>query len=61
MLQACWGTGKGYYSQNQPPVEYNHCNPFYRFKAIGYMVIPERENSEGLVKLCFNKKESEMR
>lgn len=60
MLQACWGTGKGYYNQNQQPIEYNHTNPFYRFRAIGYTVIPERDNSEGLVKLLFNKKESEL-
>ncbi|XP_018334556.1 probable nucleoporin Nup54 [Agrilus planipennis] len=60
MLQACWGTGKGYYSQHQPPIEYDHSNQFYRFKAVGYTVIPNAENSEGLVKLTFNKKESEL-
>ena len=30
MLQACWGTGKGYYNSGQPPVEYTPQNPFYR-------------------------------
>ncbi|XP_022910266.2 nucleoporin p54 [Onthophagus taurus] len=60
MLQACWGTGKGYYNASQPPVEYNQSNPFYRFKGIGYVVIPQPDNADGLVKLQFNKKESEV-
>lgn len=55
-MQACWGTGKGYHNSNQPPVEYTVQNPFYRFKAVGYNVIPEHENAEGIVKLIFNKK-----
>lgn len=61
LLQACWGTGKGYFSSSHPPVIYNHCNPFYRFKAIGYIVIPQAENADGFVKLVFNKKESDLR
>lgn len=60
MLQACWGIGKGYYSPNQPPIEYNHKNPFYRFKAMSYRLIPTRDNSEGMVMLMFNKKASEL-
>lgn len=32
-LQAYWGTGKGYYSNNNPPVEFNQENPFCRFKV----------------------------
>ncbi|KRT80581.1 hypothetical protein AMK59_7255, partial [Oryctes borbonicus] len=60
MLQACWGTGKGYYNNTQPPVEYDHTNPFYCFKSISYSVLPTAENAEGLVKLHFNKKESEI-
>lgn len=61
LLQACWGTGKGYFSAVNPPVPYNNCNPFYRFKAIGYIIIPQTENSDGLVKLVFNKKESDLK
>lgn len=61
MLQACWGTGKGYYSNNHPPVEYDHTNPFCRFKSICYSVLPTSDNADGLVKLHFNKKESELR
>ncbi|XP_076253701.1 nuclear pore complex protein Nup54 [Rhynchophorus ferrugineus] len=61
MLQACWGTGKGYYQTNQPAVEYGPQNPFYRFKAMGYNVIPEQDNSEGIVKLVFNKKVDELK
>ncbi|KAK9736627.1 Nup54 C-terminal interacting domain [Popillia japonica] len=60
MLQACWGIGKGYYSNNQPPVEYDHTNPFYRFKSVSYSVIPTSQNADGLVKLHFNKKESDL-
>ncbi|XP_018565499.1 nucleoporin p54 [Anoplophora glabripennis] len=61
MLQACWGTGKGYYNSTQPAVEYSPQNPFYRFKAMGYNVIPEQDNSDGIVKLTFDKKISELR
>ena len=32
-LQAYWGTGKGYYSNNNPPVDFNQENPFCRFKV----------------------------
>ncbi|KAJ8921691.1 hypothetical protein NQ315_010601 [Exocentrus adspersus] len=60
MLQACWGMGKGYYSPAQPPIEYTAQNPFYRFKAMGYNVIPEQDNSDGMVKLIFDKKISEL-
>ncbi|KAF2900896.1 hypothetical protein ILUMI_05301 [Ignelater luminosus] len=60
MLQACWGTGKGYFNPNQPPVEYNFSNPFFRYRAISYVVIPGEDNSHGIVKLVFNKKESEL-
>lgn len=61
MLQACWGTGKGFYNMSQPPVEYTPQNPFYRFKAIGYNVIPEQDNSEGIVRLIFSKPIGEMK
>lgn len=32
-LQAYWGTGKGYYGSNNPPVEFTQENPFCRFKV----------------------------
>lgn len=32
-LQAYWGTGKGYYSNNNPPVDFTQENPFCRFKV----------------------------
>ena len=31
-LQACWGTGKGFYNQ-QGPVDFSPQNPFCRFKV----------------------------
>lgn len=32
-LQAYWGTGKGYYTNNNPPVDFTQENPFCRFKV----------------------------
>lgn len=61
MLQASWGIGKGYYNNGQPPVEYAPQNPFYRFKTIGYNIIPEQDNSDGVVKLVFMKKLPELK
>ncbi|CAG9822399.1 unnamed protein product [Phaedon cochleariae] len=61
MLQACWGTGKGYHHTSQPPVEYDARNPFYRFKAMGYNLIPDQDTSDGIVDLVFNKKLDELK
>ena len=61
MLQACWGTGKGYYRPQDPPVEYDFTSSFYRFRAMGYVVFPQPENSDGFVKLTFKKKDSELK
>lgn len=32
-LQAFWGTGKGYFNHNIPPVDFTQENPFCRFKV----------------------------
>lgn len=32
-LQAYWGTGKGYFANNNPPVDFTQENPFCRFKV----------------------------
>lgn len=45
-LQAYWGTGKAYHTQNQPPVELNQHQPNHRFKAIGYSEIKSEEGNE---------------
>ncbi|XP_071087037.1 nuclear pore complex protein Nup54-like isoform X1 [Haliotis cracherodii] len=58
-LQACWGTGKGFYSQNGV-VEFKADNPFCRFKAIGYHVIPSGRNEDGLVALMLKKKQTDV-
>ncbi|XP_014249040.1 nuclear pore complex protein Nup54 [Cimex lectularius] len=60
-LQACWGTGKGYYNTNIPPVEYTSTNPFYKFKSIAYSSKPSVDAKDGLVALQFNKKEEDIR
>ncbi|XP_067136137.1 nucleoporin p54 isoform X2 [Centruroides vittatus] len=60
-LQAFWGTGKGYFSNNSAPVEFTPENPFCRFKAIGYNCLPPWKVEDGLVGLIFNKKESDIR
>lgn len=61
MLQASWGTGKGYYNSSQPSIEYTPQNPYFKFKAMGYNIIPEQDNSDGIVKLVFSKKIDELR
>ncbi|XP_069832835.1 nucleoporin p54 [Dendropsophus ebraccatus] len=60
-LQAFWGTGKGYFSNNIPPVEFTQENYFCRFKAVGYSCIPSNKDEDGLVELVFNKKEADIR
>uniref|UniRef100_A0A8C5LWD2 54 kDa nucleoporin n=1 Tax=Leptobrachium leishanense TaxID=445787 RepID=A0A8C5LWD2_9ANUR len=60
-LQAFWGTGKGYFHNSIPPVEFNQENPFCRFKAVGYSCIPSNKDEDGLVALVVNKKESDVR
>ncbi|XP_076233397.1 nuclear pore complex protein Nup54 isoform X2 [Calliopsis andreniformis] len=61
LIQALWGTGKAYYSMNAPPIELNQENPLCRFKAIGYSRMPEADNNDGLVVLCFNKKKKDIK
>ncbi|XP_071751102.1 nucleoporin p54 [Centroberyx gerrardi] len=60
-LQAYWGTGKGYYSNNTPPVDFTQENPFCRFKAVGYSCVPVSKDEDGLVVLALNKKEADVR
>ncbi|XP_075716851.1 nucleoporin p54 isoform X2 [Rhinoderma darwinii] len=60
-LQAFWGTGKGYFSNNIPPVEFTQENFFCRFKAVGFSCIPGNKDEDGLVELVFNKKEADIR
>lgn len=45
-LQAYWGTGKAYHTQNQSPVELNQHQPNHRFKAIGYSEIKSEDGNE---------------
>uniref|UniRef100_A0A667WHM7 54 kDa nucleoporin n=1 Tax=Myripristis murdjan TaxID=586833 RepID=A0A667WHM7_9TELE len=60
-LQAYWGTGKGYYSNNTPPVDFTQENPFCRFKAVGYSCVPVSKDEDGLVVLVLNKREADVR
>ncbi|XP_071205717.1 nucleoporin p54 isoform X5 [Salvelinus alpinus] len=60
-LQAFWGTGKGYFNNQLPPVDFTQENPFCRFKAVGYSCIPGSKDEDGLVVLAFNKKEADVR
>ncbi|XP_040014327.1 nucleoporin p54 isoform X1 [Xiphias gladius] len=60
-LQAYWGTGKGYYGNNNPPVDFTQENPFCRFKAVGYSCVPVSKDEDGLVVLVLNKKEADVR
>ncbi|XP_034182290.1 nuclear pore complex protein Nup54 [Osmia lignaria lignaria] len=61
LIQALWGTGKAYYSMNAHPIELNQENPLCRFKAIGYSRMPDADNNDGLVVLCFNKKKKDVK
>ncbi|XP_035463211.1 nucleoporin p54 isoform X2 [Scophthalmus maximus] len=60
-LQAYWGTGKGYYSNNNPPADFTLENPFCRFKAVGYSCVPVSKDEDGLVVLILCKKEADVR
>ncbi|NWU90825.1 NUP54 protein, partial [Upupa epops] len=60
-LQAFWGAGKGYFNNNIAPVEFTQENPFCRFKAVGYSLIPNNKDEDGLVVLVFNRKETDIR
>ncbi|XP_035847470.1 nucleoporin p54 isoform X2 [Sander lucioperca] len=60
-LQAYWGTGKGYYSNNNQPVDFTQENPFCRFKAVGYSCVPVSKDEDGFVILLLNKKEADVR
>ncbi|XP_008422001.1 nucleoporin p54 isoform X2 [Poecilia reticulata] len=60
-LQAYWGTGKGYYVNNNLPVDFTQENPFCRFKAVGYSCVPVSKDEDGLVVLVLNKKEPDTR
>lgn len=59
-LQACWGTGKGFYNQ-QGMVDFSPQNPFCRFKVIGYSRLPTASNEDGHLSIEIKKKESEVR
>ncbi|KAK3555682.1 hypothetical protein QTP86_028641 [Hemibagrus guttatus] len=60
-LQAFWGTGKGYFNNSIPPVDFTQENPFCRFKAVGFSCIPSTKDEDGLVALALNKKEVDVR
>lgn len=60
MLQASWGQGKAYFSNQAQPVPITPENPFCRFKAIGYSAMPKHDNKDGLVSIMFKKKLAEV-
>jgi len=60
LLQASWGQGKAYFSNQAQPVAISQDNPLSRFKAVGYSMIPKHENADGLVSLAFSKKVTEI-
>ena len=60
MLQASWGQGKAFYSNQSQPLTLAQDNPLCRFKAVGYSVIPKHDNAEGLVSIAISKKVSEV-
>ncbi|XP_062867847.1 nucleoporin p54 isoform X2 [Trichomycterus rosablanca] len=60
-LQAFWGTGKGFFNNNIPPVEFTQENPFCRFKAVGFSCVPSSKDEDGLVVLALGRKEADVR
>ncbi|XP_042897959.1 nucleoporin p54 [Parasteatoda tepidariorum] len=60
LLQASWGTGKGYYFPNAAPVEFTPENPFCCFKSVGYMCLPTAKPEDCIVGIVFNKKDQEI-
>lgn len=55
LFQAMWGTGKAFYSPTATPVDIDAQNYLCRFKSMGYVRLPGKENKAGLVALKFNK------
>ncbi|XP_028827508.1 nucleoporin p54 isoform X4 [Denticeps clupeoides] len=60
-LQAFWGTGRGFFNNSIPPVDFTQENPFCRFKAVGYSCIPGSKDEDGFVVLALSKKEADVR
>ncbi|KAL2099689.1 hypothetical protein ACEWY4_004083 [Coilia grayii] len=60
-LQAFWGTGKGFFNNSIPPVDFTQENPFCRFKAVGYSCTPGSKDEDGLLVLVLNRKEADVR
>lgn len=61
LIQALWGSGRGYYAVNVPPIEFTPHNPLCRFKAVVYSKRVEPDESrECLVVLSIPKQESEV-
>ncbi|XP_067948334.1 nucleoporin p54-like [Watersipora subatra] len=58
-LQAFWGTGKGYVTQNSS-ASFSPENPFCYFKAVGYSFMPKTKDEDGLVALITNKTLSDL-
>ncbi|XP_046652113.1 nuclear pore complex protein Nup54-like [Daphnia pulicaria] len=61
LLQAAWGTGKGFYSGTASAIQYTAENSLCRFKAIGYSKLPQGKNEDGIIVLLFNKPETDIR
>lgn len=53
LLQAMWGSGKGFYSASAAPVSFTPDNPLCRFKAVCYTLAPTTQDTEGLVALVL--------
>ena len=53
LLQASWGVGKAYFSNNQQPAQLNNENPLCRFKAIGYSAIAKPGGNGECELLCI--------
>ncbi|XKL68867.1 hypothetical protein PGB90_006636 [Kerria lacca] len=61
LLQAFWGTGKGFYAQNSAPFEYSPQNILCGLKTVGYSVKPKTSSTDALIAISINKKPEEIK
>lgn len=59
-LQAFYGFGKGFYTQQGAAATFTPDNPFCRFKAVGYSCLPSNKNRDGIVAIVLTKKVEEV-
>lgn len=60
LLQASWGQGRVFYNSFSPPAALDQTNPFCRFKALAYSLLPENAPDSFNFSLVIKQKPSEL-